>query len=172
MNSVFLREVLDNKSILVMLTEEFNRMKDISNLTELEINKFKSYMVYKIDKQLNQYLALQCLYDIETSSKMIEAIISDRFVNLYKNAVIHSLLSNKSFTDFDAIGSMMSETKTDIGYSGFNITNQDGAFNKQTVSQVNNGLRLQYMMLLDEHTKQIATEITNEIIKKICRSIY
>lgn len=168
-----LRELLAIKNVRQLIQEQFTQLEALGELKPNEIDKYLTYIVFKAENALKPLLAMESLYDQEASFEVLENIFNTYGLSLYTNAILHSLLLNNSFRDFDNIGKLINDNEQLIGYQGFDLTNQDGNFqsikNKATTL---GSQRLQYMGVLDVSAKQIVDNIARDIKKNLLRLIY
>lgn len=167
-----LNDVLRIIPLSVMITAEFDALQSLSNIPQDVVNKFKNYINYKLEKYLLPFLNYEVIYQDAYCSDNIAYLTSRYAMELWKLINYHYLLLDKSFTDFEKIGNIISEIEQSTGYGGFSINNQDGDFQKSKSSSKNNANRLQYITLLNMRMDDVISEFVNEIITRVCRLIY
>lgn len=170
---MILMEIFNNKSIRQFIQEQFTQLEALVSPNQGNIGKYLDYIVFKAEKALKPLLNMESLYDENASVNILDNIFNSYGISLYTNSVLHGLLMDSSFRDFDSLGELLDTNEQLIGYQGFNITNQDG--NYQTIKNTARSKgkqRLQYMAVLDGTANQIVDNIVRDIKKNLLRLIY
>lgn len=158
-----INDLLDNQIVLYKLFND----------DAATIDKFKQYISTKLWITISPYLNYESLYDLDTSTKMVEMLFNNWFLEMYKTSVFESLFFNKNFYDFDHLGISGNENTSTTNYAGYDVNNQDGQFLKTTNVNKNTGQnRIQYMVLLDTATKKWMNDFVNDLLFKMVKLIY
>lgn len=169
---ILLEQIINNNKPSDMLKLEFQALKQLANVPDDIVNKFDSYLTFKLEKYFAPYLKYEVIYEIDICVNNLLNITSKYANDLWRWINLQYLLLDNSFTDFENIGSMISELEQSTGYGGFNINNQDGDFQKSKSLSKNNANRIQYLNLLIIKIDDILNRLVNESIQTICRLIY
>lgn len=169
---ILLEQIINNNKPSDMLKLEFQALKQLANVPDEIVNKFDGYLTFKLEKYFAPYLKYEVIYEIDTCIANLQKICSKYANDLWRWVNLQYLLLDNSFTDFENIGSMISELEQSTGYGGFSINNQDGDFQKSKSISKNNANRIQYLNLLLIKIDDILNRLVNESIQTICRLIY
>lgn len=169
---ITLNQIIDQNKINTLLDNQIVLLKLFNN-DSTNIDKFKQYISTKLFLAIKPYLNYESLFDLDTSTQMLEMLFNDWFIEMYKSSVFESLFFNKNFYDYDNLGIVNNENISTTNYAGYDVANQQGEFLTNTNTNKNTGQnRIQYMVLLDTATKKWMSDFTNQILFKMIKLIY
>ena len=163
---VYLRTCLDN------IANSYKPLFDTgySNF----INKYIDFLEKRLTLSLKSIGNFESLFDLETSQDMILKLLNEKFQEFINKSVNSKLMMDSSWEDFANLGLSSQESQSNIGYSGYDVANQEGNFSKSNTSGSAKGgaARIQYIMFLNETTNNFIDIFIKDVVKLICRIIY
>lgn len=167
-NYVYLNDCL-NKAIKPYLTL-YNNETNYTNF----INKYKDFIIDKLELSLQPINQFQSLYDLDTSQAMLLKLVNDKVQELLTKAINSKLMLDNTWDDFNNIGSDLGDEQNTIGYSGYDVNNQQSDYqtNNRNTKNISSTSRLQYIEYLNTTTNNFVEIFVKDMIKLMCRIIY
>lgn len=163
---VYLRTCLDN------IANSYKPLFDTgySNF----INKYIDFLEKRLSLSLKSIGNFESLFDLQTSQDMILKLLNEKFQEFINKSVNSKLMMDSSWEDFANLGLSSQESQSNIGYSGYDVNNQEGNFSKSNTSGSAKGgaQRIQYIMFLNDTTNNFIDIFIKDVVKLICRIIY
>lgn len=137
------------------------------------LTNYVNYLKKKFELSLLMLNERELLFEQEVCLNMITAYLNEQIGNLLTNSFVDKILMTNNFTNFN-LGNSTQEIENTQNYQGFDLTNQDGQFSKQTQNSIttNANDRLQYLVFLQNATSNWINKIINWINSNICVIIY
>lgn len=163
----------------ILSQEKINNALDIVlntyKLIELDLTSYKDFWANKILIKAKTLYNYDCLYLDSQESIVDDYVIdlfSDSFVRLVSSANFEKILLG-NFKTIDTLDNLKTNSKTKVGYSGYQVENQAGTYGNSEVENTSSGTnRLQTLEYLNTITNNWVESLISTIKKNLVKLIY
>lgn len=155
---------------LYLETLNFNEIVDKNLLYSEETINF---IINVLEMKLAEIYEYELNF-LETSNYLrirLNNILSQSVFKLVNEFKILTTFSNKKLEEELSI--TKSNSKSNIGYAGFDLENQDGDFQKNTMETSNQNIdKNMFLSLIQRRTREWADNVNKKIVVELCRTLY
>lgn len=131
------------------------------------------YLTHRLWISINPYLNLELLYPLDLAEKIFNGLLNEEVVNFSLKAAAEKLLIDKKNYDYDTVGQITNNSKQSVGYSGFSVINQEGAFNNASADNTTTGAnRIEYIAALSNIYNNWIRDFLRLVLTHLLRQIY